>query len=204
MNTFTLKGKTRGLFVVLLLLCLFCFSQSAYIQLKGEVAQILLTHAWQQGLLNGITTAENMAQIKPWPWADIYPLASLEIPKLDEQFIVLNNDSGQALAFGPGLSGITQGDTIQGSEGQLRVIAGHRDTHFKGLALLTEGDNIIWQEVSGEKQTFQVQNISIIDTRTETLFFSNESNNSGLILITCYPFDAVVAGTPFRYVIQAY
>jgi sortase A len=66
-----------------------------YIPAKAALAQILLERAW--------TRAEGgEADAKPWPWADIAPVAKIEFPRLNRRAIVLEGASGAALAFGPG------------------------------------------------------------------------------------------------------
>jgi len=41
-------------------------------------------------------------EVKPWSWADTWPVARIEVKRLHASAIVLAGSSGQALAFGPG------------------------------------------------------------------------------------------------------
>jgi sortase A len=41
--------------------------------------------------------------VKPWPWADTWPVARIAVPRLSVQAVVLAESSGQALAFAGGL-----------------------------------------------------------------------------------------------------
>jgi sortase A len=41
----------------------------------------------------------------------------------------------------------------------------------------------------------------VVDSRTAVI--RSEDRAAGLILMTCYPFDAVVPGGPLRYVVTA-
>src|SRR5437868_933416 len=68
---------------------------AAYIPAKAAIAQVLLEQAWAK--------AQNGAVlVKPWPRADIAPVAQISVPRLGERDIVLEGVSGQAMAFGPG------------------------------------------------------------------------------------------------------
>ncbi|MFA0811275.1 class GN sortase [Microbulbifer epialgicus] len=155
---------------------------------KAELAQVLINSAWEEQLQGG-------APQKPWPWADTWPVAKL---KLEGQspLIVLAGSSGQALAFGPGLlSG-------SGSPGENRttVIAAHRDTHFAGLDRVRRGTSIYLQDKYGRWHTYRVSEMRIVDSESERLPVFAER---GLLLVTCYPFNALAAGGPLRYLVYA-
>ena len=66
-----------------------------YIRVKAALAQALLNRAFATEIAAG-------AVVKPWPWADTWPTARIEVPRLKARAIVLAGGSGQALAFGPG------------------------------------------------------------------------------------------------------
>jgi len=44
-----------------------------------------------------------------------------------------------------------------------------------------------------------VQETSVVDSRTAVI--RTEDRSAGLVLMTCYPFDAVRPGGPLRYVV---
>src|SRR5258708_1490834 len=69
--------------------------QGVWMHAKALVAQVLLQRAFAQTLTTG-------KDVKPWSWADTWPVARIDIPRLGKSAIVLNGSSGQALAFGPG------------------------------------------------------------------------------------------------------
>ena len=48
---------------------------------------------------------------------------------------------------------------------------------------------------------FTVQDRQIVDSRTATI--STQENKRQLILVTCYPFHAIVPGGPLRYMVTA-
>lgn len=195
--------------VLLMMACLLisigCFSQFGYIKIKAYVAQILLDAAWQktqdQYQISG--DMDNVLMNKPWPWADVFPVGKLTVPRLNMSYVILDNDSGQALAFGPGLSGVSNKSTIDSSTTQ--VISGHRDSHFEFLADIVIGDKLLYQSPSGQVASLIINNFIIIDTRIEEIYLpdNKESYLSGLVLITCYPFNSATASTPFRLVVEA-
>jgi len=166
--------------------------------MKASLAQVLLVNAWES------TLTLSAKEVKPWPWADIYPVAKISIPSLDLSQIVLNNDSGQALAFGPGLSGFSN------ISDDLILISAHRDSHFKPLEFLNIGDDILLETKVTQltKQVrFKVKKISVININEQSIFGHSRPNTrfamSELILLTCYPFNSFSADTPYRLIIQA-
>src|SRR5690554_7600454 len=66
-----------------------------WIPFKALVAQELLALAWAE-------TQARQVEARPWPWADTWPVAKLELPELGVSMIVLEGLHGESLAFGPG------------------------------------------------------------------------------------------------------
>lgn len=159
--------------------------QAAWIPLKAQLAQLLLQQSWARQL-QGET-------VRPWPWADTHAVAELRVSRLQVRQIVLAGSSGRNLAFGPALS---SGDAKM----QDWIINGHRDTHFRFLQQLQIGDELQLQTVQG-LQHFRVNHLEIIDSRNYELVL--EPDVQRLSLVTCYPFDAIAAGGPLRYVVTA-
>jgi len=116
----------------------------------------------------------------------------LSVPGLGIRQIILEGNSGRNLAFGPVL--------LDGAVGQDLVISGHRDTHFHFLKDLEAGDRLIVQTLDRTQQ-YQVIASEIVDSRTAELVI--EPGTSRISLVTCYPFDAPLAGGPLRYVVTA-
>ncbi|WP_160173474.1 class GN sortase [Thalassotalea sp. ND16A] len=161
---------------------------SAYIHLKAYLAQYLLARAWQH--------SSATHQQKPWPWLDTYPVAKLHFPSLGDEHIVLAGDSGQALAFGPGLNQLS---VKPGEPGSI-VIAGHRDTHFNTLQYLNPSEQIVLENAAGIQHHYQIDRIGVLDVNEDEIL---QTSHERLVLITCYPFDGDTAATPLRYVVQA-
>src|SRR5688500_14927280 len=120
-------------------------AHGAYIPAKAGLAQILLQRAWEK-----VQAGEQMA--KPWPWADITPVAELDIPRLGLKAIVLDGVSGEAMAFGPG----HMPNTPRIGAGGTAVVAAHRDTQFAAIGELQEGDVIAATDRAGKRTEFRV------------------------------------------------
>ena len=176
--------------VLMLMASLFSGGQSIWISGKAVVAQWLLNSAWQRSV-------NTQTPDKAWPWADTSPVARLSIPSLGESFIVLSNASGEALAFGPGL---VAGNPDKLSE-QAIAIGGHRDTHLSILEAVEPGTRIWLQNVQGQSRQYQINQHQIIDSRTQSVALNQAQ--AGLVLITCYPFNAATVGGPLRLVLTA-
>src|SRR5260370_32516006 len=81
--------------VALAIAGLILIGQGVWVHAKAALAQVLLDRAFSQSLATG-------EAVKPWSWADTWPVAREEFPRLGKSAIVLNGSSGQAMAFGPG------------------------------------------------------------------------------------------------------
>ena len=164
-------------------------AQAGWIHAKAGVAQHLLQNAWDRSMADGEAHA-------PWPWADTWPVARLQVPAHGIDQIVLAGDSGRTLAFGPGWA---PASATPGASGTA-VVSGHRDTHFAFLQTLVTGDEVRLQSPDGET-TYRVVETRVADTRHERLPLDADSD--AVWLVTCWPFDAVSAGGPLRYAVRA-
>ena len=175
----------------LVLLGLWQTGSGAWIYVKANLAQALLQRAWA-GTLAG------QQDVKPWPWADTWPVARLVVPNLDIDQIVLEGAYGRTLAFGPGH--VESTGPLEGSGGGI-ILTGHRDTHFRFLEQLQAGETVLLQTRTGAWNHFTVRDRRIVDSRTATIL--TQEDKKQLILVTCYPFDAVGPGGPLRYRVSA-
>ena len=66
---------------------------------------------------------------------------------------------------------------------------------------LREGDGIELETGEGIRRRYRVQDRRIADSRSD--FIPREQDRARLVLVTCYPFDAVQPGGPLRYVVTA-
>ncbi|MFC5524523.1 class GN sortase [Rhodanobacter ginsengisoli] len=160
-----------------------------WIHAKAALAQVLMARAWARSDHGRVTQ-------RPWPWADIAPIARLSVPRLQRDLIVLDGDNGQALAFGPGWM---RASAPPGTPG-LSIISAHRDTQFHFLQALHPGD-LLHLEGRGGGSDYRVEGSRVIDSRHVRVPAADSMD--GLWLVTCYPFGAIVPGGPLRYVVQA-
>ena len=162
----------------------------AWILVKARLAQHLLQRAWAR-------TQHGEPAAKPWPWADTWPVARLRVPAHGVDLIVLAGVSGRTLAFGPGHA--PQSAALGGSG--TAIVTAHRDTHFRFLRDVHPGELIVVDTPGRAAARFRVEEVAIVDSRTAAIRV--EPGATALVLITCYPFDALVAGGPLRYVVTA-
>ena len=165
-------------------------AEGAWIYVKARLAQHLLQHAFAR-------TLAGESDVKPWPWADTWPVARLRAPGHGEDLIVLADASGRTLAFGPGLA---PGSAPPGAAGTT-IITGHRDTHFRFLEHLRAGDELVLEAPGRPPVRFRVQDTEVVDSRTAVI--DRSPDGVGLVLVTCYPFGAVRPGGPLRWVVAA-
>jgi sortase A len=165
-------------------------ASGSWIHAKAMLAQVLLERAWQQTLDGG-------KRVRPWPWADTWPVARLTIPRQGTSLIVLSGASGRTLAFGPGH---TRGSAPPGAAGTA-IVSGHRDTHFSVLRDLRRGDEVRVERPDGGVVRYQIDDLLVADSRTAKL--SAPASGRALLLVTCWPFDALTPGGPLRYVVTA-
>jgi sortase A len=162
----------------------------AWIHAKARLAQYLLQRAWER-------TLRGEPAAKPWPWADTWPVARLQVPAHGVDLIVLDGVSGRTLAFGPGHA---PDSAMPGAPGTA-IVTAHRDTHFRFLERLRRGDEIRVDAPGRPIARFQVQESSVVDSRSAVVRAG--AHATALILMTCYPFDALASGGPLRYVVTA-
>jgi sortase A len=160
----------------------------AIVPAKAIVAQVLLERAFDR------TIAAHAPQ-KPWPWADMAPIARVSIKRLGVKRIVLDTGSGEAMAFGPTL---LAGGARLGSPG-VAVLAAHRDTHFGFLERVRAGDVIDVEALDGVVRHFRVTGAEVV--RWDR-FAITDAPFSRLALSTCYPLGAIKGG-PLRYIVYA-
>jgi sortase A len=175
---------------VLLLVVISQWGSAAWILAKAQLAQWLIADAWAETL--------QMPSLpkKPWPWADTWPVARLQFPARKVDLYILEGDQGNSLAFGPGHQ---LGTALPGAG--MSVIGGHRDTHFRFLQHVKVGDNFNVQVASGQRFYYRVQRLEVVDIHKQPLQIIPAMQ--GVVLVTCYPFDAIAANGSERLLVWA-
>jgi len=175
-------------FVFLIILSAQQIGQGSYIYAKAYLAQYLISDAWEK-------TLAGEQQVKPWAWADTWPVAKLTAKKFDTELYVLAGDNGRTLAFGPGYR---FGTVLPGEQGT-SIISGHRDTHFSFLRNIKLKDKFEIQNKNGEIIKYRVSGTEIVSV--DKVFSIEKNTKSKLTLVTCYPFDSVISGGKLRYIV---
>jgi sortase A len=184
-----LKRKFSILLLVFLLAGGGYFSfQAIKIDVKATVAQVLLDYTWNKSL------KENKP-FKPWSSFDGSPILKLEIPRYNISQIVLEGTSGQALAFGPAF----HKESFLPSSNKITAISSHRDSHGEYIKNLEIGDILKLQDLDNNWHSYKIEEFLIVNVKDAVTI--NKRNR--LLLITCYPFDALLSGTPLRYIVSA-
>jgi sortase A len=184
----------RWLAILLLVVGASLTARALYLHAKAELAGILIRRAWEQRIQSGTATP-------PWPWADTYPIARLEIPRLRYDEIVLEGATPRTLAFGP--ARLLSGAEV-GGPGNL-VVAGHRTSWFRPLEAIRQGDaiNIEWFDARRKglrERRYTVTEIRVVNP--DDLDLLGPTADDELTLLTCYPFGRGPR-SPQRFVVRA-
>ena len=181
---------TRAAALLLIAFGAWYAGQGAWIHAKAWLAQRLIQHAWTRTL-----AGERM--VKPWPWADTWPVARLSVPRLAIERHVLAGAHGATLAFGPGHAS----GTVPPGEAGNSMVGGHRDTHLAFLGDLRPGDEIVVERRDGARVRYRVDRFQVLDRRD--VWIASQDGPSRLTLVTCYPLDAWRVGGDERYAVIA-
>lgn len=164
--------------------------EAMVIRANTLLAQRLIAWAWNRTLATG-------AAVNPWPWADVFPVARLEVPRQGAALMVLAGAGGRRLAFGPGH---VEGTPLPGDPGNA-VVSGHRDTHFAFLRDLRSGDTLVVHSASRRVVRYVVSGIEVVRNKDVRVLL--DTGDDRLTLVTGYPFDSAVPGGSLRYVVVA-
>lgn len=122
-------------------------------------------------------------------------LGRIEIPAARVEAMIAAGTEHQTLDRAVGH---VSGSAMPGSPGRC-VLAGHRDSFFRGLGSVRPGDTIRITTRSGVRN-YRVTSARIVPPQaTEAL---RAGPASGVVLVTCYPFH-FVGPAPLRYVVYA-
>jgi sortase A len=160
--------------------CAFLWGRGQYDQAQGN---------WELDHLAGRSSAPPVGN----PEGSL--VGRIEIPRLDLAAVVFEGTSDDTLSRGVGH---LKGSAAPGERGNL-VLAGHRDTFFRELRGIREGDDVNIQAPEGEFQ-YRVDSTAIVQAdQTEVL---RPSDGATLTLITCYPFH-YIGNAPERFIVRA-
>jgi len=152
-----------------------------YIGVKAQLAALLIDRAYAAHLQDG-------AAHRPWPWADLQPIARLEIARLRVTRTILSGAAGESLAFG---LGHVSGTAPPAGDGNC-AIGGHRDTWASFMKELRVGDEMS-METRDNRREYRVASIDVV--QETDLSAIEPADGSRLTLITCYPFTGLTQST---------
>lgn len=123
-------------------------------------------------------------------------LGRMDIPRLGLSVAIFQGTKSKTLRIG---AGHIEGTTIPGEAGN-SGIAAHRDTFFRPLENIRTNDEIQIETVRGLSH-YQVDSIKIVSP--EDIAVLEPTKESGVTLVTCYPFYFVGAA-PKRFIVHAH
>jgi sortase A len=165
------------------------FTLSDGVSAQAWLAQNLLHTAW-------VRTQAAGHHVKPWPWADTWPLARLSVPHLDVAEIVLTHAGEGMSAFALGHS---NSSVLPGELGNSVLNIHHQETFISFLKKLKQGDQLVLESLGSGRWHYQVSAIYIVE-QTD-IHLVEPSLNRRLTLIGCYSSNDVEKG--LRYVVIA-
>ncbi|QQK80047.1 class D sortase [Salicibibacter cibi] len=123
-------------------------------------------------------------------------VAKLVIPKLDKAYEVYWGQDEDTLSGGVGMYDSEWTTTPAG--GGHTVLSGHRDTVFRPVGDLNDGDTL-YVNYEGVDYEYEVEKYWITDENDHSVIVDKEDPT--LTLTTCYPFE-YIGDAPDRYIIQ--
>lgn len=122
-------------------------------------------------------------------------IGRLEIPRLQLETIVREGAREDTLSIA---AGHIPNTALPGQPGNVAV-AGHRDTLFRELKGIRDGDLIQFETLSGS-YVYQVESTQIVKPTQVSVL--NPAPYSELTLVTCYPFT-FIGSAPDRFIVKA-
>jgi len=174
-----------------LLLCGFC----AYRILDARFFQARESMRLEETLRPGATRNSPVLSERRPPRKAGSLVGRLEIPRLHMSAIVLEGGDDRTLDRGVGR--ISQ--TADPGEAGNVVLGGHRDTFFRPLRGIRQGDNITITTAAGRFR-YQVDWTKVVEPEQTELLQPTPA--PALTLVTCYPFR-YVGPAPQRFVVRA-
>src|SRR5665213_1377720 len=145
--------------------------------------------------LDRLLSARSSLSVPSVPIADGGLIGRVEIPRLHLSAIVFQGTKMSVLNHGVGH---VDGSSLPGQPGNV-VLAAHRDTFFRSLRDIRQGDVITVTTESGNR-TYTVESTEVVDPAAISVM--DPTLKPTLTLITCYPFY-YVGHAPKRFIVRA-
>jgi len=176
------------LVIIVIGITIWQFTQGKEIFLKTWLSRGLLHTAW-------VRTQASGRIVKPWPWANTWPLGRIYVPRLKLEQVILYNNSNNILSLAPSHANSTVLPGYMGNS----VLNIDRNIYFKFLKHLKTNDKIVLESFNNGRWNYTVDNIYIVD-RT-TIEFVKPTLDRRLTLISCHPCES--KNERRRYVVVA-
>lgn len=122
-------------------------------------------------------------------------IGKLLIPKLKGELPIVEGVGADDLSKGVG----HDHDTLLPLDNGQIVLSGHRDTVFRGIGELKEGDTFVMQLPYGDFE-YKLTRTKIVKANDRTIIVPHDTET--LTVTTCYPFN-FVGHAPDRYIMYA-
>lgn len=117
----------------------------------------------------------------------------LTIPAINKELPMIHGTDQKQLAQGVGHF---IGSALPGQDYNV-ILAGHRDTVFRGLGEIEMGEHVHLETEAG-LFTYEINDLQIVESDDRSIIISTEEPL--LTIITCYPFN-YVGSAPQRYIL---
>jgi sortase A len=143
-------------------------------ELSDWITQNLMHTAWLRTQASGEKT-------KPWPWAELWPIARLTVPHLNTEHIVLEQGKRQVIPS-IGLSYL-KSSVLPGEVGNT-VLGVHPSLYFSFLSALKPNDILVLESPRTGKWHYRVYDTRIVNKSDTDLLEPGLKRR--LILVACY------------------
>jgi sortase A len=208
-RTQSFRRGIRSLFFIIGILAL---SYCGYVLLDAKLYQAYQTRRFQQDLKDSRSNVNSepvhtllppMDEAKPARTESLgltdsrpSPLGRIEISTIGLSAMILEGIDERTLRRAVGH---IPGTPLPGQPGNV-ALAGHRDTFFRALRKIREGDEITLETLSGLHR-YRVDSTKVVDPGEMQVL--ENSDDAILTLVTCYPF-VFVGLAPKGFVVRAH
>jgi sortase A len=161
---------------------------------ENRLLDATITAAAAQKAVQGRTTLPSTDAARKAPAAG-EAIGRIDIPRLGISAVVRHGEDDKTLKVAVGH---LPGTPRPGKPGN-SVLAAHRDTFFRPLENVRQGDQIVMTVPQG-KYFFSVTKTHVVDPKD--VWVMNPTEASVLTLVTCYPFS-YVGNAPRRFIVHA-
>jgi len=163
-------------------------------------AQTTYLHAWlTNGLLHTawVRMQNSGEQVKPWPWAETWPIARLVMPANSIEKMVLADASKNSLPF---TLGHLNSSAIPGEQGN-SILTVHRESYLDFLSTLKPGDTLLLESLRNGHWRYTVAGIYVVEK--DDIRILEPTMNRRLTFVSCYPCTKLNDANALRYVVIA-